>query len=184
MRRPSIGNVPDVAHQTPKGSEREYAIMPISTNDTPISGQEPLGELREPVQALRQFYRAFNNRDLALMEENWEPSDDAAMDNPIGGIMRGWPEIRSVYERVFKAPGRVQVEFHDYTIHVIGDMFYAVGRERGTLKSDNVRLDLAIRTSRLFRRADGRWRQVHHHGSMDDPQLLSAYQKAVGARAS
>jgi ketosteroid isomerase-like protein len=161
----------------------EYA-MPIRTIDTPITGQEPLGELHEPIQALAQFYRAFNSRDLALMEENWEPSDDAAMDNPVGGIKRGWSEIRSVYERVFQSAGRVQVEFHDYTIHVVGDVFYAVGRERGTLEGNNTRLDLAIRTSRIFRRVDGRWRQVHHHGSIDDPQLLAAYLKAVGARAT
>jgi len=75
----------------------------------------------------------------------------------------------------------VQVEFHDYTIHVVGDVFYAVGRERGTLEDDGINLDLAIRTSRIFRRIDGRWRQVHHHGSIDDPQLLRAYQEAVSA---
>jgi hypothetical protein len=74
---------------------------------------------------------------------------------------------------------RVNVEFHDYTLHVIGDVFYAVGRERGKLVSPTVTLDLAIRTSRLFRRNDGIWRQLHHHGSIDSPQLLDAYQKAV-----
>ena len=26
---------------------------------------------------------------------------------------------------------------------------------------------------------DGRWQQVHHHGSIDDPDLLSRYQRAV-----
>lgn len=81
--------------------------MPIHIIDTPITGREPLGELRECVQALTQFYRAFNSRDLVLMEENWEPSEDAAMDNPLGGIKRGWPDIRSVYTRVFEATGRV-----------------------------------------------------------------------------
>ncbi|MDQ2802483.1 MAG: nuclear transport factor 2 family protein, partial [Pseudomonadota bacterium] len=40
-------------------------------------------------------------------------------------------------------------------------------------------IDLAIRTTRLFRRAGGRWRQVHHHGSIDDPALLVAYRTAV-----
>ena len=157
--------------------------MPIQIIEAPITGHESLGELREPVQALAQFYRAFNGRDLALMEENWEASETVAMDNPLGGIKRGWPEIRWVYERVFRGTGRVQVEFHDYTLHVVGEVFYAVGRERGTFERNGIRLDLAIRTSRIFRRLDGRWRQVHHHGSIDDPQLLNAYQEAVsGAR--
>ena len=31
----------------------------------------------------------------------------------------------------------------------------------------------------MFRKIDGRWRQVHHHGSIDDPESLKAFQKAV-----
>jgi ketosteroid isomerase-like protein len=73
----------------------------------------------------------------------------------------------------------VQVAFHDYTLHVAGDLFYAVGRERGTLERDALRLEPAIRTSRLFRLIGGSWRQVHHHGSFDDAALLAAYQEAV-----
>jgi SnoaL-like domain len=145
----------------------------------PITGREAAGDLRDPVQALAQFYRAFNSRDLALMAENWEESDSVAMDNPLGGIMRGWPQIRSVYERIFQSKARVQVEFYDYTLHVVDDVFYAVGRERGTFEAAATKLDLAIRTSRIFRRVGDRWRQVHHHGSIDDPQLLAAYQQAV-----
>lgn len=149
------------------------------TIEEPITGREPHDALTEPVRALSQFYRAFNSRDLALMAENWANSDEAAMDNPLGGIKRGWPEIRAVYERVFNGPGRVEVAFHDYTLHLVGDIFYAVGRERGVLEAPGTKLALAIRTSRVYRRIDGVWRQVHHHGSIDDPRLLDAYQKAV-----
>jgi ketosteroid isomerase-like protein len=147
--------------------------------ETPITGREELGQLDQPIQALAQFYRAFNDRDLGLMAENWENSAGVAMDNPLGGIRRGWAEIRSVYERIFTGAARVQVEFHDFTIHVVGDVFYAVGRERGAFEASGKKLDLAIRTTRIFRRAGGRWRQVHHHGSIDDPALLGAYQQAV-----
>jgi hypothetical protein len=33
----------------------------------PITGNEELGDLSEPQQALAQFYRAFNTRDLKMM---------------------------------------------------------------------------------------------------------------------
>jgi DNA invertase Pin-like site-specific DNA recombinase len=56
-------------------------------------------------------------------------SEDSAMDNPLDGIKRGWPEIRAVYERIFNRTARVAVEFHDYTVPVVGDAFCAVGRE-------------------------------------------------------
>jgi hypothetical protein len=36
----------------------------------PITGKEDLGDLTRPEAALAQFYRAFNGRDMALMQQN------------------------------------------------------------------------------------------------------------------
>jgi len=150
----------------------------------PITGEEPLDELVRPEQALSQFYRAFNRRDLELMRANWLDAEEVSMDNPLGGIKRGWPDIESVYRAVFEGSARVQVEFHDYTLHTTDAFFYAVGRERGALIAPNgTRLELKIRTTRLFRKVENRWRQVHHHGSFDDPELLGQYQRLVLGRS-
>jgi len=46
------------------------------------------------------------------------------------------------------------------------------------------RLDLAIRTTGIFRRAAGRWRQIHHHGSIENAQMLARYQQVVLQRAT
>lgn len=144
-----------------------------------IDGHETNLDPAQPLAALSAFYRAFNHRDLDAMARNWANDAAASMSNPLGGIARGWPAIRTVYERIFAGHARVQVAFHDFTLHEAGDFFHAVGRERGTLVNGDTRLELAIRTSRLYRRIDGAWRQVHHHGSFDDPDLLAAYREAV-----
>jgi ketosteroid isomerase-like protein len=146
---------------------------------TAIDGRETGLGPASPLAALSAFYRAFNSRDIEAMARNWHDGADASMSNPLGGIARGWPAIRAVYQRIFEGKARVQVAFHDFTLHEANDMFYAVGRERGMLERDELRLEPAIRTSRLFRRIDGAWRQVHHHGSFDDAALLAAYQEAV-----
>lgn len=148
----------------------------------PITGKENQGDLSSPYQALVQFYRAFNSRDMQMMLENWAQSDEIAMDNPLGGIKRGLAEIQPVYERIFSGPAEVYVEYYDYTIHETAEMFYAVGRERGYFRLGGEEIQLAIRTSRIFRKNNGRWRQVHHHGSIEDPQLLAMYQTAVFGR--
>lgn len=145
----------------------------------PITGKEQQDDLLSPYQALVQFYCAFNRRDMAMMEANWAQSEEIAMDNPLGDIKRGWPGIRAVYERIFTGEAEVYVEYYDYTIHETPAMFYAVGRERGYFRLGENEVKLAIRTSRIFRKINGRWRQVHHHGSIDDPKLLEAYQTAV-----
>jgi ketosteroid isomerase-like protein len=146
----------------------------------PVTGREDLGDHTQPVQALAQFYRALNSRDIGMMQQNWENSPEAAMDNPLGGIKRGWDDIRTVYEKLFASKSTFHFEFYDYTLHESGDVFFVVGRERGSLEIADRKLVLAIRTTRIFRRnADGDWRQVHHHGSIDDPKMLADYQQAV-----
>ena len=145
----------------------------------PITGSEDKQSLKGPLLALVDFYDAFNNRDMDKMSKNWAQTDEIAMDNPLGGAKRGWDEIKAVYERIFNGPAKVYVEFYDYTIHETKEIFYAVGRERGEFRIGDIVVPLAIRTSRIFRLIDGQWRQVHHHGSIDDSELLARYQSAV-----
>ena len=149
----------------------------------PITGNEELGDLSQPQQALAQFYRAFNTRDLKMMDENFAHSDEVAIDNPLGGIRRGGDEPHKMYEGVFKSPADVHVEFWDYTIHRAGDVFWAVGRERGTYLDGEIVKNLNVRTTRIFQLINGRWRQMHHHGSIEDAKLLGDYQSVVRSPA-
>lgn len=145
----------------------------------PITGKESNIDPTTPSGALAEFYCAYNKHDLALMEKNWLASPDASMNNPLGDIRRGWPEIRQLYERIFASSASVQVEFYDYTIHRFGEIFLAVGRERGISQTPTATLELTARTSRFFVPTDGRWRQFHHHGSIDDAKMLQLYQAAI-----
>ncbi|HEU5046957.1 MAG TPA: nuclear transport factor 2 family protein [Rickettsiales bacterium] len=147
--------------------------------EEPITGDEPLTDLSQPQQALIEFYKAFNTRNLDLIDQNFAATDEVVIDNPLGGIRRGSEEPRKMYKSIFQSPADVHVTFSDYTIDRAGDVFWAVGFEKGTYKEGGNTHDLTIRTSRLFRLIDGRWRQVHHHGSIDDPQLLAKFQSAV-----
>jgi ketosteroid isomerase-like protein len=152
----------------------------IDRIQAPVTGGELNGNQNEASQALSQFYRALNARDLELMQKNWINTAEAAMDNPLGGIKRGWDEIKSVYETLFDSKATYRFEFYDYTMHEADGLFYVVGRERGEVALSGRPLELAIRTTRVFRRdEDGQWRQIHHHGSIDDPRMLAAYQDAV-----
>jgi ketosteroid isomerase-like protein len=167
---------PNLYAEQPQPDATLISIAPIQEA---VTGREELGDLSQPRQALAQFYRAINNRDLNLMSQNWTPSAEAVMDNPLGGIKRGWSEIRTVYERLFKFRSQYHFEFYDYTLHEAGDLFYVVGRERGWIEVDGTKLDLAVRTTRIFRKIKGRWQQFHHHGSIEDPKMLAAFQNAV-----
>lgn len=151
----------------------------MKLEQVPVTGREEKQQLTPQMRALSDFYHALNGRDIELMSRNWSQTDEVVMDNPVGGSRCGWEEIKTVYERIFNSSGQYWFEFYDYSYHEAEDIFYVVGRERGQFRAGEEVLNMAIRTSRVFRRIDGVWRQVHHHGSIDDPDLLSRYQKAV-----
>jgi len=151
----------------------------MTPEQKPITGQEEKKGLPAPLRALSEFYNAFNGRDMEKMSENWAQTDGVIMDNPVGGIKRGWEEIRTVYERIFTGAAKVYVEFYDYSLHEAGEIFYAVGRERGEFRMGETVVTLKIRTTRIYRLIGGQWRQVHHHGSIDDPELLARYQSMI-----
>jgi hypothetical protein len=58
-----------------------------------ITGREPPAGDGSALDALIDFYRAFNASDLKALAANRADGEAPSMDNPIGGIRRGWPAI-------------------------------------------------------------------------------------------
>ena len=95
-------------------------------------------------EVLVEFYKAFNTQNIKLMEQNWS-AESGIMDNPLGGILRGWKDIQEVYKKIFFGKAEVYVEFYDYSIHKEGDMFFAAGKERGYIRKNGQEIALDIR---------------------------------------
>ena len=148
-------------------------------NLTEITGNEPRAGDGGPLDALIDFYRLFNAKDLDGLAAVWVAGDAPSMDNPIGGIRRGWPAIREGYSKLFDGPATVRVAFHDFTSQGGSDWHLFVGREKGTCTTPTTRLELRFRTTRWFIKTSGGWRQLHHHGSVEEPALLADYQRAI-----
>jgi ketosteroid isomerase-like protein len=136
-----------------------------------------------PLEALNEFYDAFNNRSLEKIGANWLNTDEALVDSSAGPTARGWNAIRQMYERVFQAPATSRTALCDFAIHEHGDIFYATGRDRGDLRTDSTSIPLEMRVTRIFRKLDGKWRQVYYHGSFEDPQQFTEVRKTVTAKA-
>jgi len=144
---------------------------------TTINGSENLGNVKnDKLKALINFYKAFNSRDMKLMQKVWLNSKEVSMNNPVGGIMRDWDNIESVYNKIFNGKAKVYVEFYDFTMHSTDTMFLVTGREKGYFEKGNTKIDLAIRTSRVFIKKGNEWKQIQHHGSIENPDLLRKYQ--------
>lgn len=151
----------------------------MNPNPEPVTGWEPNADGTTPWRALCEFYRAVNSRDLTLVSRNWAHSGEATMDDPMAGIRRGWASIREVYEHLLEGPALVHAELVDYTLHETADVAWFVGCERGYIRARGKETPFAIRATRVFRRIDARWRQVHSHGSIGDARLLERYHASL-----
>ena len=155
---------------------RDISFGPDAVDRSPAAA-DASGE--GAVAALETFYYALNNRDLGVLRALWAESPLTQLNNPVGGILRGADAIAELYGRIFDGAVNVQLTFHDVIAYLgEGHALYA-GRESGSYTAGGTPVPLEIRTTRYFGYEDGRWRQYHHHGSIDDPDGLRAYQRAV-----
>lgn len=142
------------------------------TTDKSISGA---------IACLETFYYAFNNRDLDTFKKIWLNHELIQLNNPLGGIIRGIGPITELYDKIFNGQARVWVELTDIVYFQSNDMITFAGREIGEFSVQGQKIDLQIRTTRFFGYSDKnrQWFQLHHHGSIDNVELLDRYQKAV-----
>jgi ketosteroid isomerase-like protein len=128
--------------------------------------------------ALESFYHALNHRDSVVLRDDWADHPLVQLNNPLGGIRRGGDAVASLYAKMFRGRVRLTFTLEDIVEYLGQDHALFAGREVGSyvVKTE---VPLQIRTTRYFRFEGGRWRQYHHHGSIDDPDALRAYQQAV-----
>lgn len=161
---------------------------PVATFDAEFverGERNRLAELPQPgidgaEAALETLYYALNHRILSLFRQMWVDDPLSQLDNPVGGIARGTDEIAALYARIFNGAVRVNVELTDVVRYATPEIVIFAGREHGTYEVDGRVEPLDIRTTRVLRYVDGLgWRQLHHHGSIDQANVLTRYQVAV-----
>lgn len=157
----------------------DYDFGPDARNRLSEAGEH--GE-QGAVAALETFYYALNNAELDTLSAVWADDDLVQLDNPVGGILRSRAAVTDLYRRIFASGIDVQVSFTDAATYLSDDTAVFAGREVGSYRDANdERVPLEIRTTRIFswQHDLSRWAQQHHHGSIDSPEALDAYQTAV-----
>jgi SnoaL-like domain len=130
---------------------------------------------------VESFYYAFNQRDIGIFAQVWANHELIQLNNPLGGILRGFEPIANLYQSIFTGSASVWVALSDIVEFQTDDMVVFAGRETGEFTKGKTTVSVAIRTSRIVQwfGEDIGWKQTHHHGSIDDPKILAEYQQAV-----
>lgn len=134
---------------------------------TVINGRES-GDLPLEYQALHEYYAALYRGDIVKMKDVWSKEKTTAFTSPLGEIVRSYEDIIQVHDELFSLPVKIDVEYYDIEITKLKNGFCSVGRERGTMTIEGECIDVAFRTSRIFIKDEGVYKQLHHHGSFED----------------
>jgi hypothetical protein len=161
---------------TPHSYGRTAANRIYQTNQHSIDGARAL---------LESFYYSFNHCNMDVFSQVLANDELIQLNNPLGGILRGYKPIAELYQRIFTGPASVWVELSDIVEYQSNDMVIFAGREHGEFTKGEISISLSIRTSRVIQwlGSDFGWKQTHHHGSIEDPILLAEYQQAVRGKS-
>ncbi|MGH9077445.1 MAG: nuclear transport factor 2 family protein [Acidimicrobiales bacterium] len=116
------------------------------------------------ISANREYYDAFEGRDLDAMSALWERSARAVCTHPGWSTLRGWGPIASSYFSLFQQPEHLQFVLTEERAVLSGDTAW-ISVDENLL--GQVQGGVTIATLNIFVRQDsGEWRMVCHHGSV------------------
>jgi ketosteroid isomerase-like protein len=111
--------------------------------------------------ANRRYYEAFEQRDLDAMSDVWQHADDVVCTHPGWKTLHGWGAVAGSWFALFGGPQQLQFILTDERIRLAGETAWVTVDEN--LISSEVGATVAA--VNIFRRIDGEWRMVLHHGS-------------------
>ena len=118
-------------------------------------------EVEAVLAANAAYYEAFEARDLDAMSDVWLHDDDVVCTHPGWKTLHGWGAVAGSWFALFGGPQHLQFILTNARVQLSGDVAWVTVDEN--LISDQVGSTVAA--VNVFRRVDGRWRMVLHHGS-------------------
>ena len=139
--------------------------------------------ISQEIEAVREandsFYRAFESLSLAAMEGVWLASDSIHCTHPGWPRRSGFAPVMQSWRAIFEGAFEMRFEVSDVDVSVEGDVAWVVCTETLTTHAYDGISRASVEATNVFRRVDGEWRLVHHHGSprmsetvCDDPSSL------------
>ena len=111
------------------------------------------------------FYRAFESLSADAMAAVWAEEEPVRCVHPGWPLLSGRENVLQSWARIFDNAAMMQFNVTDAEASVEGDWAWVVCTERLTSVQGDQVAEGRIQTTNLFRKHEGRWLMVHHHGS-------------------
>jgi uncharacterized protein (TIGR02246 family) len=124
-----------------------------------------MGEEQAVLGLNREFYRAFEKKDLDTMSTLWSHGSGSLCIHPGRDVLKGWESIYSSWEKIFRNTSYMEIEPEVIRVEVNGNLAYVVLVENVLQVAGNRRLKARSMATNIFERMGERWYLIHHHGS-------------------
>jgi ketosteroid isomerase-like protein len=116
-----------------------------------------------------EFYRAFEALSIESMESIWSHGDDVRCVHPGWEALCGWEDVQKGWARIFDSAREAgtYMEFNVTDIQAWNteDLAGVFCHENILSFRDGEQVRSVVLATNVFRREDGKWLMVQHHGS-------------------
>ncbi|WP_375507136.1 nuclear transport factor 2 family protein [uncultured Nostoc sp.] len=119
----------------------------------------------EVLAANAAFYRAFERKDIETMSAVWSQGTGSFCIHPGSNILRGWKEIRTSWEQIFKNTAYIEINTDIIATEVTEKIACVVLRENVFQVVGGRRLEAQSTATNIFQFLGEKWYLIHHHGS-------------------
>ena len=122
-------------------------------------------ERRAVMDANLAFYRAFESLQLEEMGKVWARGVAVRCVHPGWPLLRGWDDVMASWERIFENASMMKFAITGAEAEVEDDWAWVACMENIMSVQDGRVGEGKVQATNIFRKIEGRWLVVHHHGS-------------------
>lgn len=111
------------------------------------------------------FYRAFEKKDIETMCSVWSQGTGSLCIHPGRNVLRGWKDIRSSWETIFRNTQYLEIETEIITTEIRDNIAYVILKESVLQISAGRKAKAESIATNVFEFMGGKWYLIHHHGS-------------------
>lgn len=119
-------------------------------------------------KANTQFYRAFENLSMEMMDNLWKHDENIVCIHPGWDLFTGWLAIRESWITIFANMGMIKFTITNTKIRTFDKVAVVVCLENiETTSADRRLIKMGVIATNIFERNDqlNQWLLIHHHGS-------------------
>jgi len=121
--------------------------------------------IEEVTKMNEQFYRAFENLDVGLMDSMWAHQEYVTCIHPGWSIRVGWPAVRDSWVVIFNNTFSMEFELTELQVQVAADIAWVICTENISSRVGESPQESRVVATNLFERIGEEWKIIHHHGS-------------------